>query len=195
MTLPEIHQILKEKVVGVAGCGGLGSNCAISLARAGIGKLIIADFDLVSKENLNRQYYFTDQTGMMKVVALRDNIWRVNPEVVVEFHPVKLEPENLVKFFNSCHVMVEAFDQADQKQMLIETFLMELPGKPLVIGSGIAGWGKNELLTCRNIDNLYICGDETTEISGHMPPLAPRVGVVGNMQANTVLQIILDGEK
>ena len=57
----KIKENLKTKIVGIAGAGGLGSNCAASLARTGVGKLIIADFDVVSEANLNRQFYFYDQ--------------------------------------------------------------------------------------------------------------------------------------
>ena len=49
--------------VGIAGAGGLGSNCAVALARSGVGTLVIADFDIIEAANLNRQYYFTDQIG------------------------------------------------------------------------------------------------------------------------------------
>jgi sulfur carrier protein ThiS adenylyltransferase len=89
---------------------------------------------------------------------------------------------------------VEAFDQADQKKMLIETALKAFPEKPLVAGLGMAGWGKNDLIHTRRSDNLYICGDEVTEISEDMPPLAPRVGIVANMQANAVVEILLNSE-
>ena len=86
---------------------------------------------------------------------------------------------------------MEAFDLADQKEMLIETVLSVFPDKDLVIGLGMAGWGKNELIRYRKIDRMHICGDEISEVSDEMPPLAPRVGIVANIQANIVLQILL----
>ena len=58
MTFPEIKEKLSGKTVGIAGCGGLGSNAAVALARVGIGKLIVADFDVIIESNLNRQYFF-----------------------------------------------------------------------------------------------------------------------------------------
>jgi sulfur carrier protein ThiS adenylyltransferase len=89
---------------------------------------------------------------------------------------------------------VEAFDLADQKEMIIETILTTMPLVPLVVGVGMAGWGMNDSIHCRRADNLYICGDEISEISPQLPPLAPRVGMVANMQANVVLEILLNIE-
>jgi len=183
--------ILKTKRVGIAGAGGLGSNCAIALARIGIGELVIADFDTVEESNLNRQYYFTDQIGMKKVVALEENIRKVNPEVKVFVHDRLLDRDNLAGIFSGSDVIVEAFDLAESKEMIIETIQSQLPETPLVVGLGLAGWGNNNSIKSRQIGSLYICGDEKSETSASLPPLAPRVGVVANMQANQVVEIIL----
>jgi sulfur carrier protein ThiS adenylyltransferase len=94
--------------------------------------------------------------------------------------------------YSNCDVIVEAFDRADMKQLIIETVLEKLPQTPLVIGLGMAGWGDNNSLGSRQVDNLFICGDELKEVSDQLPPLAPRVGIVANMQANTVLEILLN---
>jgi sulfur carrier protein ThiS adenylyltransferase len=191
MTFEETRKILKEKTVGIAGAGGLGSNCAASLVRIGLGNLIIADFDVVSESNLNRQYYFRDQIGCKKVKALRDNLLRINPELNILAIDEVLTPGNIPVLFRNCDIIVEAFDRADQKEMLIETVLTHLPDKPLVVGLGMAGWGMNNTIKVRQIDNMYICGDEVSEIGPELPPLAPRVGIVANMQANVVLEILL----
>jgi len=183
---------IKNKIVGIAGCGGLGSNCAIALARIGIGKLIIADFDIVSSSNLNRQYYFLEQVGQRKVDALYDNISRVNKDVIVEKYFEKLNPENITEIFANCDVIVEAFDLSAMKQMIIETVLCKMPEKHLVVGSGMAGWGENNTIKTIQYDKLFICGDLTTEISDLKPPLAPRVGIVANMQANQVIEILMN---
>jgi sulfur carrier protein ThiS adenylyltransferase len=194
MTLAEVTAKLKMKKVGIAGCGGLGSNCAVALARVGLGTLIIADFDVVTPSNLNRQYYFFDQIGLKKTRALRENILRISPTIDIVACDIKLTPQNLPQVFAGCDVIVEAFDLADQKEMLINTILTEMPEVPLVLGLGMAGWGMNNEIHCRRVDNLYICGDEISEISATQPPLAPRVGMVANMQANVVLDILLQGE-
>jgi sulfur carrier protein ThiS adenylyltransferase len=186
-----IRKILAEKTVGIAGAGGLGSNCAAALARCGIGKLVIADFDVVSESNLNRQFYFRDQVGLKKTVALAVNLRRIAPEISLVMHDLRLDEKNILSLFASCDVIVEAFDLADQKQLLIETVLTRLPGKPLVIGLGMAGFGMTETIHFRKEGNLYICGDEVSEISEDLPPIAPRVGIVANMQANVVLELLL----
>jgi sulfur carrier protein ThiS adenylyltransferase len=191
MTFEEIRTVLEKKVVGIAGAGGLGSNCAVALARVGIGTLVIADFDVVSESNLNRQYYFQDQVGKFKVKALTETIIRINPSIKVIPHILRLTKANIPGLFENCDVIVEAFDLADQKEMLIESVLTAYPQKPLVVGLGMAGWGNNDSIHCRRVDNMFICGDEMSEIAKDLPPIAPRVGMVANMQANVVLEILL----
>lgn len=184
-------EILKTKCVGIAGCGGLGSNSAVALARVGIGKLIIADFDIIVESNLNRQYFFHDQIGQKKAYALRENINRINPSVVVEAHDIKLDSDEIIKLYKNCDAIVEAFDLAEMKQMIIETVLSALPDIPIVSGVGLAGWGDSNSLKVQQSGLLYICGDSLKEVSESMPPLAPRVGIVANMEANVVMEILL----
>ncbi len=188
-------EVLKDKVVGIAGCGGLGSNCAVALCRIGIGKLVLVDYDVVEKSNLNRQYYFRDQLGYQKVFALGDNLYWVNEDVELEMHNVKLTIENAHEVFSHCDIVVEAVDEAKEKKMLIESIHGIYPEKPIVSGVGMAGWGDNNSIKTLQFDNLYICGDWTKEISAMMPPLAPRVGIVAHMQANQVLEILLNTEE
>lgn len=190
--MPEnLSDILKNKTVGIAGAGGLGSNCAVALARVGVGNLIITDFDVIDKSNLNRQYYFLHQLGQKKVIALRNNINLINPEVKVNAIDIKLQAKDIIKIFSDCDVIVEAFDLAEMKHMIIETVLSEMPDKIIVSGVGLAGWGNNNSITTSYSDRLIICGDGETEVSDDLPPLAPRVGIVANMQANQVLEILL----
>ncbi len=192
MNRDQVYTYLKKFCVGIAGAGGLGSNCAISLTRSGIGKLIIADFDTVNWSNLNRQYYFADQVGCKKVKALRKNILRINTETNVETHEVKLNPKTIIEIYKDCDIIVEAFDDAEMKQMIAETVLSTWPGKVLVMGSGMAGWGGNNILKERYIgNNLVVCGDEISEVSKDNPPLAARVAIVANMQANAVIEILM----
>lgn len=191
MNFPEIQSILATKTVGIAGAGGLGSNCAAALVRCGLGTLVIADFDIVEEINLNRQFYFRDQLGRLKVEALKENLLRINPGLRIITHNVVLNPENIAGIFNQVDVLVEAFDQAHEKQMLIETSLDQWPGRPLIVGSGMAGFGKIDALVMKKYGDLYICGDEKEEIGPNNPPLAPRVGIVANMQADVVLEILL----
>ncbi|MDO9580144.1 MAG: sulfur carrier protein ThiS adenylyltransferase ThiF [Bacteroidales bacterium] len=192
MIFSEIKTHLGKFRVGIAGAGGLGSNCAVALARSGVGTLVLSDFDIIEEANLNRQYYFSDQIGMVKTVALKENISRINPDVFVIIHQKKLDRINIPEIFSKCDVIVEAFDESDMKEMLIETVQIKMTGIPLVIGSGMAGWGKSDTIRCRKIDNtLYVCGDESSEVSDNLPPMAPRVGMVANMQANVVIDILM----
>lgn len=189
--MQRIYDVLKTKTVGIAGCGGLGSNCAMALARVGIGRLILADFDVVSYSNLNRQYFFRDQVGKLKVYALKDNLLRVNPDVKINAFDLRLCSNDIVEIFSECDVIIEAFDLAKMKQMIIETVLLFLPEKYIIAGMGLAGWGDNNLLNTRTYEKLIICGDGEIEISETLPPLAPRVGIVAHMQANMALEILL----
>lgn len=184
---------LKDACVGIAGAGGLGSNCAIALARVGVGKIIVCDFDRVEPTNLNRQYYFYDQIGRFKVDALKENILRIDPSIQIEAHIIMLNSENLVPIFSLCHVIVEAFDHAQMKQMIIQTIGTKLPQVPLVSGIGMAGWGMSNRISVQDYGNLYVCGDQESGVDETHPPLAPRVGIVANMQANQVLEILLQG--
>ncbi len=186
-----LRQKLSRCTVGIAGCGGLGSNCAVALARVGIGNLVLVDFDNVEASNLNRQYYFRTQIGLPKVEALRDNIALIDPEVKVQPHQVRLTARNIPLLFHGCDVVVEAFDLADQKQMMMETMMETMPEIPLVSGVGMAGWGKSNLIHVEQYGNIIICGDQQTETSATTPSMAPRVGIVANMQANCVLEVLL----
>lgn len=193
MRFTEIKAHLSRFRVGIAGAGGLGSNCAVALAKCGVGTLVISDFDSVEEPNLNRQFYFTDQIGMLKTIALKENIGRINPDVNVIIHQKRLDSINIPEIFSGCHVIVEAFDCSDMKQMIIETVQLKMCGIPLVAASGLAGWGKSETIKYRKIDDtLYICGDEYSEVSEELPTMAPRVGIVANMQANTVVEILMN---
>jgi sulfur carrier protein ThiS adenylyltransferase len=192
MRFSEIKTHLSRFSVGIAGAGGLGSNCAVALAKCGVGTLVISDFDIIEASNLNRQYYFTDQVGMLKTLALKENIFRINPDVFVIIHQKRLDSDNIPEIFSGCNVIVEAFDSAEMKQMLIETVQLKMAGRPVVAASGLAGWGKSEAIKYRKIDDtLYICGDELSEVSENFPTMAPRVGMVANMQANVVIEILM----
>ncbi|MDQ7798011.1 MAG: sulfur carrier protein ThiS adenylyltransferase ThiF [Candidatus Edwardsbacteria bacterium] len=188
---PGVHERLKNATVGIAGCGGLGSTAAVALARAGIGKLIIADFDVVEPSNLNRQQYFVEHIGQPKVEALKEIIQKANPFAEVECHQVRITPDNVAHLYKTADIIVEAFDLADQKLMLAEAVQKQMPDKPLVIGNGMAGWGDNNLLRTRKVGNIHICGDEVSEAGPGMGLMAPRVGLAACMEANQALEILL----
>lgn len=193
MKLPttiRIANFLKDARVGIAGAGGLGSNCAVALARTGIGFLHLVDFDKVELSNLNRQYFFLDQLGMYKVDALKQNIARVNRETRVITYNETLTHDNIGHCFEGCSIIIEALDKTDQKQMLAEYVLEKMPNVTLVMASGLAGYQSTEMKIYRS-SNLIVCGDLETEVSDDKPPMAPRVGIVALMQANEAINLLL----
>lgn len=186
-----IQEKLKIKSAGIAGAGGLGSNCAAALVRTGIGRLVICDFDRVEESNLNRQFYFRDQIGQAKVQALKANLLRINPDLILEMHEIRLTPDNIPEMYADVDLLIEAFDRADQKAMIIETAVTTWNERPLIIGSGMAGFGDSNSIRMRRSGNIYICGDEHAEIGPDAPPLAPRVGIVASMMANVAVDLLL----
>jgi len=182
---------LRQSTVGIAGAGGLGSNVAVSLARAGVGRLVIADFDKVEPSNLNRQQYLVDQVGRRKVEALRENLLAINPYSLYEVHDVRVTRRNAAKIFARVDVLVEAFDRAEAKEMLIEASLSRFPGRPIVAASGLAGYGGNRKMHTRKMGNLYVCGDEESQCPKGVSPMAPRVALVAAMQANLVVELLI----
>lgn len=182
----------RSACVGIAGAGGLGSNIAIALARAGVKRLIVADFDTVSITNLNRQQYFLDQEGMLKVQALRLNLSRMAPCTEVDIHALRLDPDNIPSIFAPADIMIEAFDSADQKAMLIETWQEAYPERPIIAASGLAGIGNNAAIQTHSYGNLHIIGDGCSEIRDGISPVSARVAVVASMQANLCLQLLYD---
>ena len=193
---PGIHQKIKRSVVGIAGLGGLGSNVAIALARIGVGTLILVDFDVVEPSNLNRQQYFIHQIGMSKVEALQENISKINPYVKVLPYNEKLDQNNIKRIFKEAVVVVEAFDRAEEKAMLINVISEKMPDKYIVAASGVAGYGdNNEIRTVRFSSKIFIVGDQKTAAQPGVGLMAPRVGIVAHHQANTVLRILLGEDK
>ncbi len=189
---PGVHKRLKASVVGVAGIGGLGSSVAIALARIGIGKLILADFDIVEPSNLNRQQYFINQIGMPKVHAMRDNLRQINPYVEVDIYQVILDEANVPDIFSGVNVLVEAFDRPDMKSMLINSFLDSYPEGYVVSASGLAGYDSANLIKTHCFgDRLFVVGDRVSAAMPGRGLMAPRVGVAAHHQANKVLEIIL----
>ncbi len=185
---PGVHEKIRQATVGIAGLGGLGSAVAVALARTGVGRLILADFDVVEPSNLNRQQYFIDQIGQTKSAALEVNLRRINPYVKYETHCIRLTPDNIPSLFSEADVLVEAFDRADQKAMLLHAF----KSRPIVAASGMAGYGSGETIGVHKMgDRIYVVGDLETAAAPGCGLMAPRVGIAAHMQANLVLRLVL----
>lgn len=193
---PGVHQKVKSSTVGIAGLGGLGSTVAMALARVGVGTLILVDFDVVEPSNLNRQQYFAHQIGMPKVEALQENIAKVNPYIRMISCHEKLDRDNVERIFRDAEVVVEAFDRAEEKTMLINAISEKMPDTYIVAASGVAGYGdNNEIRTARFSSKIFIVGDQKTPAQPGIGLMAPRVGLAAHHQANTVLRILLGEEK
>ena len=113
----ELQQKFSTASVAVCGLGGLGSNVVISLARAGIGTLILIDFDRVYISNLHRQRYAVSQLGMYKTEAMKQTLSEITPYCNIITHTVKMTEENL-SLIADCGIVCEFFDNAECKAML-----------------------------------------------------------------------------
>jgi sulfur carrier protein ThiS adenylyltransferase len=184
---------LRRSTVGIAGLGGLGSNVAVALARSGIGKLIIVDFDNVEQSNLNRQQYFIDQLGRPKVDCMIENLRRINPRVEVVGHNLMLSANNIPHIFANADCLAECFDAAQAKQMVVETALVKMAGVKIVSVSGLGGYGKsNEIKTKRVSPRLVMVGDGLTAIDNCKILTAARVGLAAMHQANAIIELLVD---
>lgn len=191
--VPGVWEILSKRVIAIAGCGGLGSNAAVALTRAGVGKLIFADYDHVELSNLNRQYYFQEDVGKSKPDALAIHLLDINPYLELEKYCVELTPDNVCDLFKEADLLIEAFDKAEKKAWLIETWCTHFPNKPVICGSGLSGYGNTGTLTVKRSGNIIMCGDFESDIS--MGLTSSRVAIVANMQANEAIEILVNGMK
>lgn len=187
------REVLERARVGVAGAGGLGSNCAAHLVRSGVRRLVIADFDTVNESNLNRQFFFRRQMGEKKVYALAENLRLIEPDLELDVRDVRVTAENAAALFDDCDIVIEAFDAADQKSMLLAALLPS--GRPVISASGIAGWGLSNSIRLRHVGrNLYLVGDGESSVGEGRAPASPRVGIAAAMQANAAVAVLLGQE-
>ena len=186
-----VQKKFSAATVAICGLGGLGSSIAISLARAGIGKLIIIDFDRVDITNLHRQQYKANQIGMVKTDALSDNLKEIAPYIDIESHTVRITDNNAVELLKDADIICEAFDDAECKAMLTNLVLETMPDKYFVAASGMAGMGSANTIQTRRVSNrFYLCGDERSDVQSEGSLVASRVMLCAAHQAHTVLRIL-----
>ena len=194
--LIERHGIDTQKqfssaTVAICGLGGLGSNIAISLAHAGIGKLILFDFDKVDITNLHRQQYKANQIGIDKTDALSENLKEIAPYIELETHTERVTEKNAVNLLQGADIICEAFDDAEAKAMLTNLVLETMPDKYLVAASGMAGFGSaNSIKTRRITTKFYLCGDGESDVQSEGSLVSSRVMLCAAHQAHTVLRIL-----
>lgn len=188
-----IYSMMKSVKIGIAGLGGLGSNIAAALVRSGIGQLVLADFDTVELSNLNRQLYTLSHIGMKKADALPEILHSINPFCRITAHGIRVTAENCCTLFADCDIIMEAFDVPEQKAMLVNTILAQMPEKHLICGSGMAGFGNVNAITTRRItDRLTLCGDGKTDVADGVGLTAARVMVCAGHMAACAVEIILN---
>lgn len=186
-----IKNILSNSIVGIAGLGGLGSNAAIALTRLGIGNLVLIDYDIVEKENLNRQYYFLDQIGMYKIDAMKENIKKINPNVKLTLHKKRLKKGSMSTYFKKVDVVIEALDNARIKTEFIEEILLKLPKKPIIAASGVTGYENPDRIKTKKLGKLYLVQDDLALSTEEDMLYAPRVCIIANWEANLAVEVIL----
>ena len=187
----DLHKRFSSATVAICGLGGLGSNIAVALARAGIGKLILIDFDRVDITNLHRQQYKANQIGRYKTDALAEILSEIAPYVEVETATATITEENFAHLLKDADVVCEAFDSAESKAMLVNGILEKLPQCYLVAASGMAGMDTpNTIKTRKVMKRFYLCGDETSDVADTIGLVAPRVMLCAAHQAHTVLRIL-----
>ena len=187
-------EVVQKKIsnasIAIAGLGGLGSNIAVSLARCGVGHLLLVDFDKVDLHNINRQQYFYDQIGMYKTDAIKDILKRINPYIKIDTKCVNIDSENAADIFGCFRIVCEAFDKPENKAMLVNE-LLQKTNATVVAGSGMAGYlSSNSIVTKKVMQRLYLCGDGETDIDDVNGLMAPRVAICANHQANMVIRLI-----
>lgn len=188
-----IQKKFSNAVVAICGLGGLGSNVAIALARAGIGKLIIIDFDKVDITNLHRQQYKACQIGMYKTDALCENLKEITPYIKLESYTGKIDENNIVDLLKNADIICEAFDNAEAKAMLANKVFEAMPEKYLIAGSGMAGFGSSNSIKTRKItDKFYLCGDGVSDINDGIGLLSSRVMLCAAHQAQMILRILTE---
>jgi len=187
---PGTLEHLGKASVGIAGAGGIGSNIAWILVRAGIGRIVVADFDSVELHNLNRQFYFTDQIGYPKVEALGHNLRLINPEADIQIHNRMIDADNACSIFSDCQILVEAVDREETKVMILESWLDGLPEKHIYSCSGLAGTGGTDALGVDRRRGLTIVGDQISKLE--LGTLSSRVCIVAAMMANELIADICD---
>lgn len=189
----DFHNKISNSKVAICGLGGLGSNIATLLTRAGVGNIHLIDFDKVDLSNIHRQSYYINQIGKYKTQALKETLKTINPYLKITCDNIKLNENNIKELLQSDEIICEAFDDAIFKAMLTNKVLEIFPNKYLIAASGMAGIGDaNEIKTKKINEHFYLCGDQISDINNGLGLIAPRVMICAAHQAQKVLQIIFN---
>lgn len=196
--VPEIDLDGQEKIrastVLVIGLGGLGSAIAYYLTGAGIGRLILNDFDVVDWSNLQRQIVHNEsRIGVNKAESARQTLHALNSDIRIDAIAEKLDREALLKIASGCDVIVDGSDNFRTRHLINEVSL--LSGKPLVSGAAIRLEGQLSVFNASDHSPCYQCLYGETGVDQDMTcadngVLAPLVGIIGAMQATEALKLV-----
>ena len=197
--LPQVdiegQQRLLDARVLLIGAGGLGSPVAMYLAAAGVGTLVISDFDRVDLSNLQRQIaHRTADIERPKVESARDTLLALNPQIEVIALNHKLEGEALQREVAAADVVVDASDNFATRFLINDACVVAR--KPLVSGAAIRMEGQVTVFHNERDDApcyrcLYRDEGELTQTCSENGVLAPVVGIIGTLQATEALKILL----
>ncbi len=188
-----VTAILKTKKILICGAGGLGSNVAMLLTRAGIQNFTLIDFDIVSESNLNRQFFFQSQLEIPKVDALQNNLLAIQPSLNIQKHHIRLTTKNFAQYVHAEYdAILECFDNPIAKAQLTVFVKQHLPTHiPYICVSGLAGVGElSDIKIIYQIGNMTVIGDGTTDAS-QLGTLSTRVMAAATLQAHTAIQKLL----
>lgn len=199
LALPEVGvqgQIkLKLGKVVVVGAGGLGAPVGLYLAAAGVGTLGFVDFDDVDGSNLQRQVLFgTQDIGKPKLDATKRRLSELNPNIQINTHPKRLSPANALDILGNYDIVVDGTDNFVARYLINDACV--LLGKPNVHGSVLRFQGHVSVLGFEN-GPCYRCLFPEPPPPGSVPDCAEGgvlgvlPGMVGTMQANETLKILL----
>ncbi len=202
LILPEVglegQRKLKNARVLTIGTGGLGSPLGLYLAAAGIGTLGIVDFDIVDQSNLQRQIiHGTNDVGRPKIASARDRLNDMNPNVKIEAYETMLTSANALELFREFDVIVDGTDNFQTRYLVNDAAV--LTGKPNVYGSIFRFEGQASVFWAEK-GACYRCLYPEPPPPGLVPSCAEGgvlgvlPGIVGTIQANEVLKIILGAD-
>ena len=197
--LPQIdvdgQQKLLDSTALIVGLGGLGSAAAMYLASAGVGHLILADFDTVDLSNLQRQIiHSTDDIGRTKVESAADSLKKINPDITITRYAARLEDESLNALLPQVDLVVDGCDNFTTRFAVNRACVAH--HKPLVSGAAIRFEGQVSVFMNQQTGTpCYQClykeeGGESMNCTEN-GVLAPLVGIIGSIQATEAIKILL----
>jgi adenylyltransferase/sulfurtransferase len=184
----EGQEKLKNAKVLVAGAGGLGSPVSTYLAIAGIGKIILADFDSVDPSNLNRQFlHHQKDIRRLKVESAKEKLLSMNPDIEVETIAEMLTESNLEALVPECDVIVDALDNLETRHMLNRLAIKRRI--PLIHGA-VTGYDGQVTTIVPGKTPCFYCIFPRISKKEIFPVLGATPGIIGSIQANEVIKFL-----